>query len=53
MHRNSNEAGHDFYKTTNAQSGQINATAGERCFETQNRNNFTVENNLYKDKRER
>ena len=34
-----------FYETTNVQSGQINATAGERHFQRQNRNNLTVENN--------
>ena len=38
MHRNSNEPGYNFYVTTNAQSVQINATAGERRFQTQNRN---------------
>ena len=30
MHRNSNEPGNNFYETMNAQSVQINATAGER-----------------------
>ena len=49
MHRNSNEPGNNFYKTTNAQTVQINATAGERRFQTQNRNNLIVENNAYKD----
>ena len=49
MHRNSNEPGIHFYETTNAQSVQINATAGERRFQMQNRNNLTVENNAYKD----
>ena len=53
MHRNSKKLDNNFCKTTNAQSGQINATAGERRFQTQNRNNSTVENNAYKDKRER
>ena len=38
MHRNSNEPGNNFYVTTNAQSVQINATAEERRFQTQNRN---------------
>ena len=38
-----------FYKITNAQSVQINATDRERRFQTQNRNNSTVENNAYKD----
>ena len=49
MYRNSNESGNNFYETTNAQSVQINATAGERPFQTQNRNDLTVENNAYKD----
>ena len=53
MHRNSNKLRNNFYKTANAQSGQINATAGERRFQTQNRNNSTVENNAYKDKRKK
>ena len=35
----------------NAQPVQINAVAGER-FQTQNRNNPTVENNTYKDVRQ-
>ena len=48
MHRNSNKPGNRFCKTTNAQTVQINATAGERRFQTQNRNNLTVENNAYK-----
>ena len=48
MHRNSNEPGNIFYKNTNSQPVQINAAAGER-FQTQNRNNSTVENNTYKD----
>ena len=39
MHRNSSQPGNNFYKTTNAQSVQINATAEERRFQTQNRNN--------------
>ena len=38
-----------FYKITNAQSVQINGTDGEQHFQTQNRNNSTVENNAYKD----
>ena len=38
-----------FYKITNAQSVQINAADRERRFQTQNRNNSTVENNAYKD----
>ena len=38
-----------FYKITNAQSVQINATDRERRFQMQNRNNSTVENNAYKD----
>ena len=38
-----------FDKITNAQSVQINATDRERRFQTQNRNNSTVENNAYKD----
>ena len=38
-----------FYKITNAQSVQINATDRERRFQTQNRNNSTVEKNAYKD----
>ena len=45
MYRNSNEPGNNFYENKNAQSVQINATAGERRFQTQNRNNLTVENN--------
>ena len=49
MHRNSNEPGIHFYETNSAQSVQINATAGERRFQMQNRNNLTVENNAYKD----
>ena len=49
MQRNSNEPGNNFYKTTNAQTIQINATAGERRFQTQNRNNLTVQNNACKD----
>ena len=49
MYRNSNKPGNNFYETTNVQSVQINATAGERRFQTQNRNNLTVENNAYKD----
>ena len=49
MYRNSNEPGNNFYETTNAQSVQINAITGERRFQTQNRNNLTVENNAYKD----
>ena len=36
MYRNSNEPGNNFYETTNTQSVQINATAGERRFQTQN-----------------
>ena len=39
MRRNSNEPCNNFYKTTNAQTVQINAAAGERRFQTQNRNN--------------
>ena len=42
-----------FDKITNAQSVQINATDRERRFQTQNRNNSTVENNAYKDKRKK
>ena len=53
MHPNSNEPGNNSYKTANAQSGQINATSGEQHFQMQNRNNLTVGNNTYKDKRER
>ena len=49
MHRHSKEPGNNFYETTNGQSVQIHATAGERRFQTQNRNNLTVENNAYKD----
>ena len=49
MQRNSNEPGNNFYKTTNAQTNQINATARERRFQTQNRNNLTVQNNTRKD----
>ena len=49
MHRNSDEAGNNFYETENAQSVQINATGVERRFQTENRNNLTVENNAYKD----
>ena len=37
-----------FYKNTNAQPVNINATAKVR-FQTQSRNNLTVENNTYKD----
>ena len=48
MQRNSKKPGKYFYKNMNAQSVQINAAAGER-FETQNRNNPTVQNNTYKD----
>ena len=48
MHRNSNKHGKNFYKNTNAQPVQINATAEER-FQTQNRNNLTIKNNTYKD----
>ena len=44
-HKNSNEPGNDFYETANAQFVQINATAGERRFQTQKKNNLTVENN--------
>ena len=42
MQRNSNEPGNNFYRTTNAQTVQINATAGERGFQTQNRNKVTI-----------
>ena len=42
-----------FDKITNAQSVQINAKDRERRFQTQNRNNSTVENNAYKDKRKK
>ena len=49
MLRNSNEPGNNFYKTTNGQTVQVNATTGERRFQTQNWNNLTVENNAYKD----
>ena len=49
MYRNSNEPGNNFYETTNAQPVQINATAEKRPFQTQNRNNLTVENNTCKD----
>ena len=45
MRRNSNKPGKNFYETTNPRFVQINATAGERRFETQNRNNLTIENN--------
>ena len=48
MQRNSKKPGKYFYKNMNAQSVQINAAAGER-FETQNRNNPTVQNSTYKD----
>ena len=47
MHRNSKEPGNNFYKTTNSQTVQINATTGELRFQTQNRNNLIVENNAY------
>ena len=43
MHRNLNKPGNIFYKTTNPQPGQIDATSGERRFQTQKRNNLTVE----------
>ena len=36
MLRNSNEPGNNFYKTTNGQTVQVNATTGERRFQTQN-----------------
>ena len=49
MHRNLNEPGNNFYKTTNDQAVQNSATAGERRFQTQNRNNSAVENNAYED----
>ena len=39
MYRNSNEPGNNFYETTNGRTVQINATAAERRFQTQNRNN--------------
>ena len=45
MRRNSDKPGKNFYETTNPRFVQINATAGERRFETQNRNNLTIENN--------
>ena len=45
MHKNSNEPGNNSYKTANARSVQINATAGERSFQTQKKNNLTVKNN--------
>ena len=48
MQRNSKKPGKYFYKNMNPQSVQINAAAGER-FETQNRNNPTVQNSTYKD----
>ena len=48
-HRNLNEPGNNFCETTNAQSVQINATAGERHFQTRSKNNLAVENNAYKD----
>ena len=34
MRRHSNEHGNNFYETANAQSFQINVTAGERRFQT-------------------
>ena len=52
-HRNSSKPGNIFYKTKNAKYVQINATAGERRFQTQNRNNVAVENSAYIDKTER
>ena len=52
-HRNSSEPGNNFHKTKNAKSVQINATAGEWRFQTQNRNNVTVESSAYTDKTER
>ena len=36
MLRNSNEPGNNFCKTTNAQTVHVNATTGERRFQTQN-----------------
>ena len=47
MHRNSNGPRNNFYKNTNVQPVQINATTGER-FQTQNRKSLTVKNNTYK-----
>ena len=38
MYRSSSKPGNNFYENMNAQSVQINATAGERRFQTQNRN---------------
>ena len=36
MLRNSNEPGNNLCKTTNAQTAHVNATTGERRFQTQN-----------------
>ena len=48
MPRNSNESGSNFYKNTNGDPVQINATAWER-FQTQKRNNLKVKINTNKD----
>ena len=48
MHSNSNESCGNFYKNTNAQPFQINATTEEH-FQKQSRNNLKVENSTCKD----